>query len=428
MKEIPFLPRTSPGLLAHIQQPSPGWRFPIYAGTLFDGNHATLRAAGSTLDAPGWYQRTLRRWISAAFIEWRYFSVITPAFHGIVGMALFNPAELFKQLAEGGLLVILAGMLDLPEQLAAQSHTMRDLPQICWMHLFPTDQLTFEGIDAATVRAEGQGVQLVCEHLAPQQHRLLLRHERGLEVRLEHYGLDGTAIAPTYAEDVGYLPGTHWVVYNPSPIARTSGAITMTPEFLAQIIGQSFPTIASPALARLVARDTCCARWDHGNGYYEHSFGLNPLPLHGWDFLFVPDAQRQQGIVLQTYQRSQTLRYLEVLWHDGAEQRYTRFSADQLHLVWEDTYLDPHIHVRLPRKRVIVAHKPGLQLELENTILHQIPFLRPATPAVRHFFISEQIGVTNWRLMDDADKLLVEVRDQPSGGEIAHGRLWPPRA
>lgn len=202
----------------------------------------------------------------------------------------------------------------------------------------------------------------------------------------------------------------------------------MTPEFLAQIAGQSFPTIASPALARLVARDTCCARWDHGNGYYEHSFGLNPLPLHGWDFLFVPDAQRQQGIVLQTYQRSQTLRYLEVLWHDGAEQRYTRFSADQLHLVWEDTYLDPHIHVRLPRKRVIVAHKPGLQLELENTILHQIPFLRPATPAVRHFFISEQIGVTNWRLMDDAGKLLVAVRDQPSGGEIAHGRLWPPRA
>jgi hypothetical protein len=96
-------------------------------------------------------------------------------------------------------------------------------------------------------------------------------------------------------------------------------------------------------------------------------------------------------------------------------------------LTWDDAYLDADVQARLPLKRRITARKPGLRLEVENTIPLQIPFLRPEKLAVRHFFISEQIAFCSWRLTDDAGHILAEAHEQPAGGELAHFRLRVPR-
>ncbi len=37
----------------------------------------------------------------------------------------------------------------------------------------------------------------------------------------------------------------------------------------------------------------------------------------GYKCLFVPDAERRQSLVMQTYRGSRQLRYIEVCWHDG---------------------------------------------------------------------------------------------------------------
>ncbi|MCF8016863.1 MAG: hypothetical protein K9L65_14465 [Chromatiaceae bacterium] len=50
----------------------------------------------------------------ASFVELRYFAVLSPAFHGIVGLALVNPERRFQRIAEGGLLLIIAGVVDRP--------------------------------------------------------------------------------------------------------------------------------------------------------------------------------------------------------------------------------------------------------------------------------------------------------------------------
>jgi hypothetical protein len=55
-------------------------------------------------------------------------------------------------------------------------------------------------------------------------------------------------------------------------------------------------------------------------------------------------------------------------------------------------------------------------------VLHRIPLLRPHRLAVRHFFISEEIGVANWTLRDAQDRVIAQAFNQPCGGELAHCR------
>jgi hypothetical protein len=126
---------------------------------------------------------------------------------------------------------------------------------------------------------------------------------------------------------------------------------------------------------------------------------------------------------MQTYRRSRELRYLEAFWREGDEQRYQRFEADCLTLNWGDSFVHPNIGARVPTKRHLRAEKNGLVLEAENRMLYQIPFLRPEVYFVRHFFISEEVGLTSWRLKDKSGKILFEAKDVPSGGETARLRL-----
>jgi hypothetical protein len=167
--------------------------------------------------------------------------------------------------------------------------------------------------------------------------------------------------------------------------------------------------------------------WQAANGYAEHSFGIRPLPLQGWDFLFVPKPETSEALVLQTYRGSQALRYVEVCWLQNGALRKWRFPAESLRLDWSERVYDPVLGVQRPLRRRIEAAAGGLRLSLDNRVLHRIPLLRRQRLAVRHFFISEEIGIADWCLSDDFGRVLVEVQGQPCGGELAHRRLRVPR-
>jgi hypothetical protein len=415
----------NPDFLAPVLAPSEAWRFPAYARAFL--------GRGKPLLAPSPAEWLLRPWLPASYVEWRYYSVLAAGFHGIVGLAIFNPFNRFAALAESGLLLIIAGVLDAPRSAAEVRHLREQggLRQICWMHLFPTASLEFTAEGIEVLRAEHAGVELRARNYTTQYGSVALRAEKSLALVLEHRGLEGTEIAPCYANDQGGLPGEHWIVYNPSPIAEATGELRLAPQFLERLDatgqGGTFPNFVSPALRREIARAGAAVRWHKANGYYEHSFGVRPLPLNGWDFLFVPDAERRQGLVLQTYRNSRILRYIEVFWQQEGQPRYTRFTADELHLDWSLSFADPDTGTQLPARRTLTARRPGLRLEVTNDIPHHIPFLRPAKLAVRHFFISEQIGFCTWRLSDEAGGVLAEAHEQPAGGEVAHARLRVPR-
>jgi hypothetical protein len=417
--------KINPDVLARVLASSEAWRFPAYARTFL--------GRGTPLLVPASSERLLRPWLPAAYVEWRYYSILAAGFHGIVGLALFNPFNRFAALAESGLLLIVAGVLDAPRR-AAELRSLREqgeLRQLCWMHLFPTTSLEFSNEGVETLRAAYAGVDLRVRNYTPQHSQVALRAEKVFALALEHRGLAGTEIAPCYADDLGGAPGEHWIVYNPSPIAQATGELRIAPPFLQRLeaAGQvgPFPNFVSPALRREITRAGYVAHWHKASGYYEHSFGVRPLLLHGWDFLFAPDVERQQGLVLQTYRNSRTLRYVEVFWQEDGQFRYTRFTADELHLDWPAAFTDPDTGTRLPAWRTLTAQRPGLRLEVTNHIPHHVPFLRPEKPAVRHFFISEQIGFCHWRLSDGAGRVLAEAHDQPAGGEVAHARLRVPR-
>jgi len=43
---------------------------------------------------------------------------------------------------------------------------------------------------------------------------------------------------------------------------------------------------------------------------------------------------------------------------------------------------------------------------------------------VRHFFISEELSVTSWKVVDRDGKVCVDIKDALSGGETARGRWF----
>ncbi|NDJ51601.1 MAG: hypothetical protein GYB68_00785 [Chloroflexi bacterium] len=399
------------------------WRYPYY--------NDAFQANGTALLSGGLWKGLMRPLLPALYIEWRYYSVISKAFHGIVGLALVNPHNRFAAIAESGVLVILVGVINSPRDSAnfvAQLGTPQHR-EICWMHMFPTASCAFDDPQEGSLAAHHEGVSLRIDHPSTQKAIIKLGSESGLAVDLTHSGVLGSEIPPALAEDLRRVPAAHWTVYCPSPLAESTGSITLSSEFAKEITSSPDalnPNSISGSLVDDIGSGDLTLEWQQASGYYEHSFGINPLPLHGWDFLFAPDFARKQSIVLQTYPRSQQLRFLEVLWSQDDQLRYARFDAQHLKLDWAESALDPLIGVKLPTKRVIRAKQYGLRIEVENRIVYQIPLLRPHKLAVRHFFISEQIAFTDWQLSDQNGHILAQATDHPSGGELAHVRLRTP--
>ena len=310
------------------------------------------------------------------------------------------------------------------------------------MHLFPVTACTFDQPRPGWLRADDADCRIEVRQRSAPHADLLIETSRGLRLRLSHRGLAGTSIATVLDDGLGRAPrrgvgqglerrlsgliGAHWVVHCPSPVAATDGEIQVDPGALADLPtapDADADSYATPALRARVDAGDRDFRWQRASGYYEHSFGIRPLPLHGWDFLFVPDVERGQSLVMQTYRGSWTLRYVELCWQQDGQTRYQRFGADCLQLIWPETTMDPVLRARRPLRRLIRAEAAGLSLQIDNRVLHRIPLLRPHRLAVRHFFISEEIGVADWTLRNAQGHILAEAVNQPCGGELAHFRL-----
>ena len=402
------------------------WRWPIYQRLIHDGTDSEHPAAPALPVA----RPRLPGLASACFIEWRYWSVLSEKFHGIVGLSLVNPEQRFAGIAEGGLLLIIAGLFDRPEHIdrGPQPRFEPPLTELCWMHLFPITACTFDQPRPGWLRAgDAHGRIEIDQHTAAEAD--LRIDAAGLRLSLSHRGLPEAAIEPVLGADLdrglAALMGSHWQVHCPSPVATCDGEIRIEPGALATLAnapGGTADSYATPALRARVAAGERVFDWQRASGYYEHSFGMRPLPLHGWDFLFIPDAERRQSVIMQTYRGSRALRYLEVCWRQDGEARYQRFSANSLQLRWAQTTDDPLLRARRPLRRLIQAEAGGLRLQVDNRILHRIALLRPYRLAVRHFFISEEIGIADWTLRDARGHVIAEAVDQPCGGELAQFR------
>ncbi len=367
---------------------------------------------------------------AASFIEWRYYAILSPAFHGIVGLALVNPERRFGAIAEGGLLLIIAGVLGRPTAEALPD----DAATLCWMHLFPTDACNLDDPTRGSLTAGDAECCIALAHDGPASARIRIESGAGLRLDLEHAGLAGTALLPADGTDLRDIPlgrwlGANWRVDCPSPVATTTGRIELDTGFVDRLPARpgADPSFASPPLKARVGAGAGYFEWRHASGYYEHSWGVRPLPLHGWDFLFVPDARRGQTAVLQTYRGSRALRYLDLCWQQDGNTRQHRFGADQLTLTWAESAADALLGVRRPLVRRIEAAGDGLRFELTGRVLGQVPLLRRHRLAVRHFFISEEIGIADWTLTDQGGRVLAAAERQPCGGELAHFRLRAPR-
>lgn len=435
--------------------PEQGWLWPLYRSHLLPLSRARDRAQlPSGSDSSSEIKRvhslhqtvpTLSGLARACYVEWRYFAVLSPAFHGIVGLALVNPDLRFRTIAEGGLLLIIAGVVDRPPLPGSVAEVDGSSPlfegetkELCWMHLFAPEACEFDPAESEaaglSLRASDADCCLELRQTSAAEMVLKIAAGRGLELSLAHRGVPKACLPnATDMQLDGWLGrtlGAHWQVQCPSPMAWSDGELLLKPDFLAgldQVAGGANPCYASAALRERVASGRQHLTWRAASGYAEHSFGIRPLPFQGWDFLFVPKPETSEALVLQTYPGSQALRYVEVCWLQDGALRQWRFTADSLRLDWTEQIFDPVLGVRRPLGRRIEAEAAGLRLSLDSRVLHRIPLLRRHRLAVRHFFISEEVGIADWRLRDGSGRVLAEVQGQPCGGELAHRRLWVPR-
>ena len=298
------------------------------------------------------------------------------------------------------------------------------------MHLFPIAACSFDQPRPGWLRAGDAHADIELDQHNASEAEVRINAACGLRLKLSHRGCPETAVGPVLGTDMdrglARLAGSHWLVHCPSPVASSDGEIRIDPGALTALTegpGGTAESYATPALRARVAAGERMFGWQQASGYCEHSFGIRPLPLHGWDFFFVPDAEQRQSVVMQTYRGSRELRYVEVCWQQDGEARYQRFNAESLCLSWAETTDDPVLRAKRPLRRLIRAETGGLRLQVDNRVLHRIPLLRPHRLAVRHFFISEEIGVADWTLRDGRGRVLAKALNQPCGGELAHFRL-----
>lgn len=423
-----------------LGRPQLSWRWPTYQEWLTRSDFCSFENSDSfTFPGPAFWkavpESVLSKLRAATFIEWRYYSIISQAFHGICGFSLFNPEQHFAEMAEGGLIAIVAGGLDGAAQSLSKSasHSAADqierAKEFCFMHVFPMDSVIFYGPERQHVRAHHQGIELTIEQVDVQTADIFIEMEGGLSLKIRHQAAAGCPVlAPVTGTDFRTIPGAHWTVFNPSPVAEVNGTLIVHPGLLhmsENAPGVHNPNFISPPLAERLYNGYVKIQLEKAAGYYEHSFGMNPMPLHGWDFVFVPSPQAKAGLVLQTYRGSEQVSYLEVLWADErGEWKVLHVPQSDLEVEWVETSWHPVMRVHVPRKRKIVARHQGYTIEINNSIEGEIPFVRAHSPVVRHFFISEELSVTSWKVTDAQGRVCVAIDNALSGGETARGRWF----
>lgn len=421
------------------------WKWPLYERALSSGklfsNAGTLLGGRANL-----CRRELREIATAAYIEWKYFSVLSPSFHGIVGFSLFNPKERFSHLAEGGMLVIVAGEVPPAVPGSVRHH------HFVWMHLFASADVNFSEQES---RAQDKSAVF---HLRTDgvAECVSVSSNEGLDLhcKVGPAGVDPTwKTRPLLGTDVNGFPSGHWVVNNTIPVGNSSGRLSLSADLIGKLSsgGEHEPSsfwspcrevhgaddrlatqgqtgkrrkrcaVGGPAEA-LAELDTA---WNAAPAYFEHSWGLHPLPAQGWDFFFAPLPDGAGGAVLQSYKNSREMTRLDIWWkdQDTLQTRSTSFVSGQLSIDWCDPSFDRQMGAWLPAGRVLTGANERYRIVLSNPVRHTLPFLRPQTAAVRCFFIGEQIGSAHWSLHTLDGALVTEGRAERAGGEVAYARF-----
>lgn len=358
--------------------------------------------------------KILGKLMEASFIEWRYYSVYSKDFHGIVGLSFYNPQEHFAGLSDGGLLLIVSGVLG--DSLLRSF--VDEVPDFCWMSLMPYSKLCIEGSD----------ISFKEEHLSfslkvNEKHEaiLFLEGKEAPSLSFRTTVVDGLPWSDPLQGYFSHHPVAHWVVHNPHPLCHTQGSLHFSQEFKDHfnVKKKSFPNFVSSKALSLMNSEISL----EGEGYYEHSFGVNPMPYHGWDFCFAPSFSLGGGFVLQSYKNTDDLTALDFFWKKNEQWEVIRFKGKEINVEWKETICHPFIRKKVPIKRLIRAENELFKIEIHNNIKHIIPFLRPSCFVLNHYYIGEEIGASSLLFQDKEGNTLFQLSNIPSGGETSSLRL-----
>lgn len=390
------------GLIASSDTRTSWWRWPGYARLLAACRNGPKLP--SVYDTLGWPKELELRRLGglssalalAGFIEWKYFAVLSPSFHGIIGLSLYNPDARFPHLAEGGLLLVVAGTIggDTPAPFVD-------------MHLLPT--ATLQGLEGPRLQARHGDVSLdVLDDAARQRSSLVVTVADRLRVEANFSGA-ALQTEPYVAASTCPLALSHWIVHNRMPCASTDGCISV-------------------ARSITHAQHDRTESWSNSAAYFEHAWGLHPLPWQGWDFMFAPgdpNLAARPWAVLQSYRNMSTLTRLDLGWLDGSTGHAVSsvFKASELDIKWGEEEYDVPLAAWIPKRRVLVGRNASHTVRLENSIDTTLRFLRPQTPAVRCFFIGEQLGSASWSVYDHQGQPVMTSGTIRAGGEIAYARF-----
>lgn len=393
------------------------WKWPVYEKALSSGK--LFLDSGSLLGGrANLCRRSLREMATAAYIEWKYYSVLSPNFHGIIGFSLFNPKDRFARLSEGGMLVIVAGEVSSSVADPERHH------QFVWMHLFDTADVHFS--DQESVAKD----KVASFHLWSRRGAefLSVSSDEGVEIScgIEPVGVGQDWKArPLLGTDVNGFPAGHWLVNNTIPVGSSSGRLSVSGNLIRKLRTRgehepsSFWSTGGDAPAGLDSA------WKDSPAYFEHSWGLHPLPAQGWDFFFAPLPDGAGGAVLQSYKNSREMTRLDIWWKDPTtlQSRSTCFVSGQLSIDWCDPHFDRQMAAWLPSGRLLTGANDKYRIVLSNPVRNTLPFLRPQTAAVRCFFIGEQVGSARWTLSTLEGAVVTEGCADRAGGEVAYARF-----
>jgi hypothetical protein len=288
------------------------------------------------------------------------------------------------------------------------------------MKVFPTETLVVSESLGARIECIHEGVRFELINSHDGKSEVTISGDQGPSLHLQVEPVDNAGLPPVTGRDVSRFPGAHWTVHNVAPMARTSGIVSFGNDLLSRL-----PTKIGAPTGFVSCRESFSQPLSlEGAGYYEHSFGVNPMPFHGWDFCFVPNPFEGNSLVMQTYRNSKKLKYVDVHWTESGKIRHMHFDAASIDVVWQKSVRSSDMKVIVPEERLIKATSNGYTLEVKNSVSRRIPFLRQEKFFVRHYYISEEIGKTSWTLRAPGGAVLCDVVDRPSGGETAARRVF----
>jgi hypothetical protein len=366
----------------------------------------------------------LKSFLLASFVEWKYLAVSTKNFKGIVGISWFNPKAKFSSLAEGGLLLILSG------ELHAENSQPADF---CWMKRFDekNTKVNFGCLECFQDDVQLSLIQHNNENISVS---ISIEKELSFEASFVSQSLPVPIVAEQHFKSHPYFirKYTHWIVNNAMPVCNVFAEAFFSGLFLKKINqgvygDESFFKINNAQL-QMPHGFTNYNFKTYGKGYVEHSFGVCPMPLFGWDFCFSPgQLNKHDGFVMQLYRGSQSIRCLDFLYQQNEVKKIASFKNNEFECTWEDYIFDKEIKKNVPLVRKIKAENNFFRAECTVKIRNRIPFLREKSFFVKHFFISEETSQSHWSLTDKFTNHVVASENfSPSGGETAQSRWWYP--